>query len=65
MKQPELLVFKIVCLTALLALVFLTSCTNTRFKANCVISKEDTESVLLDKVKECTNNPNIGVIHTF
>ena len=65
MKQPELLVFKLVCLTALLALVFLTSCADTRFKANCVISKEDTESVLLDKVKECTNNPNIGVIKKF
>ena len=65
MNQSESLVFKIVCLIALLALVFLTSCTNTRFKANCVINKEDTESVLLDKVKECTNNPNIGVIHTF
>ena len=65
MNQSESLVFKIVCLIALLALVFLTSCTNTRFKANCVINKEDTESVLLDKVKECTNNPNIGVIKKF
>ena len=65
MNKPELLVFKLACLTALFALVFLTSCTDTRFKANCVISKEDKESVIIDKVKECTNNPNIGVIKKF
>ena len=67
MNKPELLVFKLILLTGLFALVFLTSCTkqDTSIRANCVIDMQDKESVIIDKIRECTNNPNIVILKRF
>ena len=61
----RILVFSIVGLCLLL---LLASCTNTRFNANCVITKDmekDTEITIAKKVQECYNNPTLGIKGEF
>lgn len=47
-----------------------TSCTNTSFKANCVLTKEEKEigekdPTIASKMKQCVENPNVIVIKEF
>jgi len=45
----------------------LTSCADTRLKANCDIrnTKEEDKTILSKQLEECYRNPSIGLIKRF
>jgi len=54
----------------LIIAVYTTSCTNTSFKANCVLTKEekeigDKDPTIASKMKQCVENPNVIIIKSF